>query len=75
MTHDESMRLFKYMQGEFRKIDLRFDKVEKKIDSILKAVDASLKQNETYLQDISNLNHKVKRHAKWINRVTNAAKA
>lgn len=68
------MRLFKYMQGEFRKIDLRFNKMEKNIDSVLKAVDAVLKQNEAYTQEMLVMNSQVERHERWISKVSKAAK-
>jgi len=72
MTHDESMRLFKYMQAEFRKIDLRFDDVNRRIDSVSNALDTVLKQNETYTEQMSNLSHRVDRHGKIFKKLSKA---
>jgi hypothetical protein len=49
MSEDEFTKLFKYVQGEFKKVHGRFDEVDSKNDHLTTAIDAYAKQTETYM--------------------------
>ncbi|MGH7195567.1 MAG: hypothetical protein ACREGA_02195 [Candidatus Saccharimonadales bacterium] len=72
MSDDQFTKLFKYMQGEFQKVNERFDETDAKIDSYAGAVDTYAKQTETYMQEMLALAHKVDRLEQWIYKIAEA---
>lgn len=69
MGEDEFTRLFQYIQTEFKKVEDRFDGMDTRFDTLTNAVDAFAKQNETYMQEMLALAHKVDRLEKWITQI------
>ena len=74
MAEREFTKLFKYMQGEFKKINDRLEQTATKheIDRPTNAVDAYAKQAETYMEEMLALSHKVDRLERWILKVAEA---
>ncbi len=66
------MKLFKYMQKEFKRVDIRFDQVDLRIDNLTNTIDAYAKQTEIYMQEMLALGSKVDRLEQWILKVAEA---
>lgn len=64
-----TLKLFKYLEEEFRKTDQRSDKTDKKIDLYANAIDAYAKQTEKYMQEMLALGRKVDRLEQWIHQI------
>lgn len=71
MAEDEFTKLFKYMQKEFKQINNRLEQTATKgeLDRLTNAIDAFAKQNETYMQEMLALSHKVDRLERWIMKI------
>lgn len=61
MSQDEFTKLFKYMQGEFDKINGRFDGVDKRFDGVQTQIDGLTKLITDYNQEMLMIAHKVDR--------------
>lgn len=74
MADDEFTKLFKYMQGEFKKINDRLEQTATKheLNRLTNAVDTYAKQTETYMEEMLALSHKVDRLERWILKVAEA---
>jgi len=60
--------LIEYLDGKFTKIEeileAKADKSD--VDFLINAIDASVKKEETNIQEMASLSHKVDRHDKWL---------
>lgn len=68
MVQDEFTKLFKYMQTEFATVNKKLENTATKegLNILTNAVDAYAKQNETYMQEMLAVAHKVDRLERWI---------
>ena len=71
MAEDEFMKLFKYMQTEFKKVNDRLDNTATKdsVELLTQAVDAYAKKADDYFQEMVMLSHKVDRMERWIQEI------
>jgi hypothetical protein len=71
MKNDEFTKLFKYMQGEFKKVNDRLEQTvtKEELNQLTNAVDGYAKQSEIYMQEMLALAHKVDRLERWIMKI------
>lgn len=74
MTNDEFMKLFKYVQKEFKQVNDRLEQTATKdeLNKLTNAIDAYAKQTEKYMQEMLALGNKVDRLEQWILKVAEA---
>ncbi|HUC79155.1 MAG TPA: hypothetical protein VMQ58_02835 [Candidatus Saccharimonadales bacterium] len=71
MKNDAFTKLFKYMQGEFKKVNDRLGQTitKEELNQLTNAVDGYAKQSEIYMQEMLALAHKVDRLERWIMKI------
>lgn len=72
MSEDQFIKLFKYIQKEFKSVHEEISDVKRDVFGYSNAVDAFAKQSETYMQEMLALAHKVDRLEQWIMKVADA---
>ena len=68
MSEDEFIKLFKYVQIEFKKVNDRLDSTATKedVETLTRSVDAYAKKADAYFQEMLMLAHKIDRLERWI---------
>jgi len=66
---DHTVKLFKYLGGEFKKIDLKFEQQDKRFDDIMGAISDLAGDIKSYHEELLALGHKVDRLERWIHQI------
>ena len=64
-----TIKLFKYLGQEFRKVDQRFEETDQKIDGVQSSISGLAADLKTYHEELLALGHKVDRMERWIHQI------